>query len=122
MEKKKKREKERRKTDGFDLKHDIMAWIVSRLTFPQAKYLQREREREFVGECLCIYLSSFGLAREVYGFGSAFDCGVLTKIPLCAFVKVKIFLNLFSFFFWKIKAKSCHKWCDSKKMCEYVVS
>ena len=46
MEKKKKREKERSKTDGFDLKHDIMAWIVSRLTFPQAKYLQRERERE----------------------------------------------------------------------------
>ena len=91
MEKKKKREKERSKTDGFDLKHDIMAWIVSRLTFPQAKYLQRERERESLCECLCIYLSCFGLAHGVYGFGSAFDCGVLTKIPLCAFVKVKIF-------------------------------
>lgn len=64
IEKIKKREKERRKTDGFDLKHVIMAWIVSRLTFPQAKYLHREREteRECRRECLCIYLRSFGLA------------------------------------------------------------
>ena len=44
MEKKKKREKERSKTDGFDLKHDIMAWIVSRVSTD--KYLQREKERE----------------------------------------------------------------------------
>ena len=101
MEKKKKREKERSKTDGFDLKHDIMAWIVSRVSTD--KYLQREKERERECVWVSVYLSEF------FWFGTR-SLRFWVRVWLWRFVENTLVcfcegedipLNLFSFFFWK---------------------
>ena len=102
MEKKKKREKERSKTDGFDLKHDIMAWIVSRLTFPQAKYLQRERERERVCVSVCVFIWVLLVWHtEFTVLGPRLIVAFWRKYPCVLLWRWRYSLNLFSFFFWK---------------------